>query len=131
MNGYIFRAFDEKQNYMAYQGTPDLETLYSFMFHFGNSKNIMLYSGFDDSFGAKIFDGDIITTHKNYNYYVKFEKGSFYCYHLTHYDIDGTPLRWGLLSRAFELLSKNGGHIDEIKVIDNIHENKLNLYKKS
>ncbi len=33
-----FRAWDEAQKHMAYQGTPDLETIQSFMHHFGNNK---------------------------------------------------------------------------------------------
>ena len=31
---FKFRAWYEKEKYMAIQGTPDLETLQSFMFHF-------------------------------------------------------------------------------------------------
>lgn len=56
---YEFRAWDEKQNYMAYQGTPDLETIQSFMFHFGD-KLLMQYLGIRDRNGKKVYKGDII-----------------------------------------------------------------------
>ena len=60
-NRLCFRAWIESQNYMAIQGTPDLETLYSFMFHYGNEKNIMQFTGLLDKNGNKIFEGDIVT----------------------------------------------------------------------
>ena len=43
----IFRAWISSQNYMAIQGTPDLETLQSFMFHYGNEENIKVTSKID------------------------------------------------------------------------------------
>lgn len=46
---------------MAIQGTPDLETLQSFMFHYGNEENIMQFTGLSDKNGSKIFEGDIVT----------------------------------------------------------------------
>ena len=60
-NRLCFRAWIESQNYMAIQGTPDLETLYSFMFHYGNEQNIMQFTGLLDKNGSKIFEGDIVT----------------------------------------------------------------------
>lgn len=54
-----FRAWDKAQQYMAYSGTSDLETIQSFMHHWGD-KPLMLWTGHYDKTGKPIFDKDII-----------------------------------------------------------------------
>jgi uncharacterized phage protein (TIGR01671 family) len=65
MHPIKFRAWDEKQNYMAYQGTPDLETLQSFIFHFGD-KELMQSTNILDKNGKEIFERDYLKYSNEY-----------------------------------------------------------------
>ena len=82
MQDIELRAWDEKQQYMAYQGTPDLENIQSFIFHFGD-KILMQYIGLKDFNNKKIYVGDIICGFKpQYQTWywrgiVKFSHGTF------------------------------------------------------
>jgi hypothetical protein len=82
-------------------------------------KTVGMFSGFNDVKGNKIFEGDIVSMqHGIYKYTVHFENGSFVCYHLEAKDlVNGGKLKWGLLSRSFEL-----GEDYQLELIGNIHE---------
>lgn len=57
------RAWVNKDGgYMAFQGDPDLETLKSFIFHYGECE-LMEWTGLIDVNGKDVFDGDILVCH--------------------------------------------------------------------
>jgi len=63
-----FRAWIDDgldEPYMAIQGTPDLETLQSFIFHYGD-RPLMQFTGLQDSKGVDIYEGDVVTFYKGY-----------------------------------------------------------------
>lgn len=114
-----FRAWDKHQKYMAYQGHPDLETLSSFMFHFGHCI-IMQSIGIEDKDTDLVYEGDILKD--------------------TEFDEDGNdisgyyPVVYDYKTCQFCIdnsLKKDGSHLvniieyfgsDNIEVIGNIYE---------
>lgn len=57
MSNHVFRAWTGE--FMAYQGSPDLETQASFMHHYGGEE-LMLRTLWEDSQGRPIFEGDVL-----------------------------------------------------------------------
>jgi hypothetical protein len=74
-NKIKLRAWDESQQYMAYQGSPDLETIQSFIYHFGD-KPLMLSTLVFDVNNVEIFENDIVEI-EEITGVVKFISGSF------------------------------------------------------
>jgi len=71
-----FRAWDNKNQYMAYQGTADLETIQSFFHHYGD-QTLMQWTGLNDKNGKEIYEGDLIKTPDNRTLPVIFKEGCF------------------------------------------------------
>lgn len=57
-----FRAWvtQSDESFMAIQGEQDLETLQSFMFHYGDQYHLMQFTGCYDMHGREVFEGDIL-----------------------------------------------------------------------
>lgn len=105
-----FRAWDESQNYMAYQGTSDLESIQSFMHHFGD-KTLMQFTGLHDKNGKEIYEGDVLNFGNNNHVEVKFENGAF--------TVFSEPLGWDFDSEDIPILTD----FKYCEIIGNIFEN--------
>ena len=125
-----FRAWDKIQKQMCYDVSvySEIETeswwsadvrgesgnkIYSFEYG-----ELMQFTGLTDKNGKEIYEGDIVGNDGKCFYRVVFENAAFVCYHTDLTNWDGRPLRWGLLSRFFEMED-----IFHIEVIGNIYEN--------
>ena len=71
--------------FMAVQGTPDLETLFSFMFHYGEEEKLMQFTGLKDQNGKEIYEGDVLELNNCGLLIVCFYKGEFKLQKLAEY----------------------------------------------
>lgn len=79
-----FRAWVPAYNHMAYQGTPDLEKLSSFMHHYSDH-HLMQATGVFDKKGKEFFELDIVTytiSCKNGENHVSKNKKGRYIFHV-------------------------------------------------
>lgn len=126
-----FRAWDNSQNYMAYQGTPDLETIESFIFHFGD-KELMQFIGLNDMNGKEIYEGDIVC-HWQYERLldwrgvIKFSHGVFGTEWLIHVKNSATPVY--SCAQNHNLRKLDDDITETMIVIGNIYENPELLIK--
>ena len=97
------RAWNAKQKYMAYQGTPDIETIQSFIHHFGDCP-LMLHINSNDCDDKEVYAGDILEAPSGERFLV------------TWYSEE---MRWRMRSK-YTWFNMNMGIL---KVVGNIYEN--------
>ncbi len=87
-----------------------------------SKETIGQFTGLQTKSKQEIYEGDILEGRNGHKYTVVFESGGFYLYNVGVKDYDGTPLKWGLLNRLFDVDMTD--IYEETKIIGNIHENK-------
>ena len=134
----LFRAFDKKQNYMAYQGSNDLETLESFVFHFGRY-DLMQSTGCKDINKRSIFEGDFVKCTNPESMFFDNNTDHISDYYLVKWDSEkqgwnAFPISTLDKAQFDEVINQLGGLITwpnsnvlnnswHYEVIGNIHEN--------
>lgn len=104
-NQYCIQKKTKQNNF------TDVKNIYIFQ------ETICQYTGEIDSFGNKLFEGDIVETEYKYTYYLKYENGAYVFYHTNLKEWDGSELKWGGVWRIKELniLFKVIGNINDKK----------------
>jgi hypothetical protein len=113
-----FRAWNENGKYMSYQGEPDVETLTSFIYHYGDD-TLMQFTGLKDEGGAgkEVYEDDILASTKDgtlMNWLVVFQNG---CFGIRNIHGDGFVNR-----HEFYPIDREYFFQDRV-VIGNLHEN--------
>ena len=122
-NRLHFRAWIEKQKYMAIQGKPDLETLQSFMFHFGDEAILMESTLLKDSKGKEIFEGDILKFMHHLHKVFRVRGGLVINSHLDDFYKDSTPFYEACADM------QTSQWIEQCEIIGNIFQNPELLVK--
>lgn len=97
------------------------EVTFGFLLKFNDTYDLLLYTGLKDKNGVEIYEGDVFK-HNSGHWIVDFDKGSFILNHSELKNIDGSLLRWGSLSRLFDVDMND--IYNRVEVIGNIYENK-------
>ena len=130
MRDIKFRAWIEKGQFMAIQGTPDLETLQSFIFHYGNNK-LDQYTCLKDKNGVEIYEGDICKVFIKTGGISEKKEGFMYGvvkYLHNKFVIKAIKYEGGITSvfgegKIYGFLDYNFNDLSKIEIIGNIHQN--------
>jgi uncharacterized phage protein (TIGR01671 family) len=122
-----FRAWDKKSKTMFYQGSSDLESLQSFIFHWGNGE-LMQYVGLQDKWDNDIYEGDIVYCFKDkfgknkHEYWtVRYRDSKFVVYNQLNSERD---IEIDITESCYPIFTTDGKEYWVLEVIGNVHESK-------